>query len=50
MEWAISCVLESRWDLEGRGEGLAVLGGSNKQEAKAGMIRPGQGPLKSLVY
>ena len=37
MEWAISCVLGSRWDLEGRAEELAVLGGSNKKEAKAGL-------------
>ena len=50
MEWAISCVLGSRWDLEGRAEELAVLGGSNKKEAKAGLIRPGQGALKTLVY
>ena len=45
MEWAISCVLGSRWDLEGRAEELAVLGGSNKKEAKAGMIRPGHASI-----
>lgn len=47
MEWAISYVLGSRWDLEGRMEGLAVLGGTNKKEAKAGMIKAWSRPLKN---